>query len=501
MRRPTVPLTVVALVFLLAGGALLGGEVQQDLKILQEFQYDKIVLNSATIDSLLTQPLTLNDCVAIALKNNIQLQIDRLEYNRVYLAKKGTYQNYIPDFSLTGQRTKTSDLDSLGQIGKRSTADDINLVLAEKMPLGGSIQFSTRIARETDDVIRLSDSPSRLWSIEFTQPVLKGFGYSIAYSEVKLASLDYQIEQIRLRALILNTIFQVKEAYFNVLRQKKLIEATQKAIERDETLKEVSRAKVEAKLATRRDILSAEIILQKDHAELVRAQTEYQGALDYLKDVMGVPIEREIRLAVDKLPFQPVEIQEEAWIEEALANNLEIKLQEMVLKKGQFQTKLAANNLLPALDIELGYSRLDDNDVRRDSRNRDLYAGLRFSYPLYNVQASTEKQRAILAERQLQRVLEDSRRQIIRRVRNAARSMTRSITRIQILLKNIEAAKEKVQFATTMFNMGRASNLDITDAQEDLLKAEVDLVEEVADYYIQLAQLEELLGGKILVEL
>lgn len=492
---------VVLLGVLTAFPAILKADWNKDQKILQEFHTKTFVLNGTDMDSLLKQPLTLNDCVAVALKNNVQLQIDRMEYNRVYLAKKGTYQDFIPDLSVSATRTRTVDLDSVGRESKKTDKDDVNLNLTQKFPLGGSVQFSTKLNREVNDVDRLTDRPSNVWSIDFTQPILKGFGYRIAYSKLELADLDYQMEQIQLRSRILNTIFKVKEAYFNVIRQKKLVGANEAAIERDKTLKEVSRAKVEAKLATRRDVLSAEIILQKDYAELIRAQTEYQNALDNLKDVMGIPIRQEIRLSLQDLTFSPVSLDKEQLVEEALQNNLDIQLQKIAMSKAKFQSKLATNNVLPDISLNIGYSKTDDKDVLRDSRGHDMYGSVSLSYPIWNLDAQTARQRTILAERQVEKTLEDSRRLILIQVRSALRNMTKSVTRINILLKNIEAAKEKVVFATTMFNMGRASNLDITDAQEAMLKAEVDYVDELADYYIQLAQLEELLGGHSLIQL
>lgn len=485
----------VLLVFILTSGIVRADEWGNEREIVEEFFPQKIILTSATIDSLLKQPLTLNDCVAIALKNNIQLQIDRMEYNRVYYARRATYQNFLPDVSVDLHHQKTVPLDSNYFEANRIYKEGVALSVTEKMPLGGYIQFSKSLSTQTDGLNRRSDRPTDVWTISFTQPLLKGFGYSIAFSEVELANLDFQIEQMRLKDIILNTIFQVKEAYFNVIRKKKVVAATEAAIERDKTLKEVSKAKVEAKLATRRDVLSAEIILQKDYGELVNAQTEYESALDALKDVMGIEISRKISLATETLDFNPIPVQEETWVEYALEHNLGIKLQELNLKKAEFQTRLAANDLLPDMSLQAGYTRVDDRDISQDSREYDVYGRLSISYPILNMNASANRQRAILAQRQLEKSLEDARRKVILAVRNSARNLVNSTQRIKILLKNIDAAKEKVIFATTMFNMGRASNLDITDAQEDLLKAEVNYVEELADYYVELARLEQLLGG------
>jgi outer membrane protein TolC len=45
-----------------------------------------------------------------------------------------------------------------------------------------------------------------------------------------------------------------------------------------------------------------------------------------------------------------------------------------------------------------------------------------------------------------------------------------------------------------MFRLGRASNLDIIDAQEALFKAQNQYVSKLVDYHIQLALLESLTG-------
>ena len=468
--------------------------------VLEQHVPQKILLDASSIESLLIEPLTLNDCIAIALKNNIQLQIDRLEYNRVYYARKGTKQVFLPELSLSAQRNVKTDLDSLGNDGQETTADQVDVSLTETMPLGGSISLTHRLDKQTDNISRLSDSPSKKWTISFTQPILKGFGYSIAYSDVKLADLDLKIEEYNLQNSILTTIFLVKEAYFTVLQQIKLVQATEAAVERDKKLKAISQAKADAKIATRRDILSAEIILQQDIAELVSTQSDYEDALDNLKDAMGVAIERQIRLASADLEFNPIPLMEQEWLKIGYENNIAIRLQEATLEKNKFLTKLSGNSRLPDLSFVGTYSQLDDNNVVRDNQNRDLTGRLVLSYPLFNVDARATHQQALIATRQSERVIEDTRRALILSVRSIVRSLKNGAERIKILLKNIDAAKEKVDFATTMFNLGRASNLDITDAQKDLLDGEVKFTQELSKYYVEQARLEQVLGGQPIIK-
>lgn len=474
------------------------GDWGQEKTIVETFNPRKIVLTPAAIDSLLAQPLTLSDCVAIALKQNIRLQIDRLEYNRVYQSKQGTRQSFLPNLTLSGERGEAGDIDSLDNAGNRSYNDRLSLGLSEKMPLGGSIAFSSALDWSTNGSTRLTDQPANRWEISFSQPLLRGFGYSIAYSDVQLASLDLKIERHRLESAVLQIIFEVKQAYFDVLRQQKLVAATEAAIERDQKLKEISQAKVDAKIATRRDVLSAEIILQQDYAELVNAQTEYETALDLLKDVIGADLVRPIELAAQDLVYQPVTIAEETWIDIARERNTGLRLQELVLQRNEFQARLAGNSRLPDLALQGSYARTTDQD-NRDDGSYNWSGRVTLSYPLFNFAARANHQRSRIALRQSERTLEDARRLVMLGVREAARNLRNSQERINILIKNIDAAREKVVFANTMFNLGKADNKDITDAQEDLLAAEVDYAQELSDYYVEQARLEQLLGGYAII--
>ena len=61
----------------------------------------------------------------------------------------------------------------------------------------------------------------------------------------------------------------------------------------------------------------------------------------------------------------------------------------------------------------------------------------------------------------------------------------------------VDQAQGKLDFAQARFALGLATNLDITDAQEDLLGAETDLLEAIVDYNIGLAELEARIAGPI----
>src|SRR5207244_2089199 len=116
-------------------------------------------------------------------------------------------------------------------------------------------------------------------------------------------------------------------------------------------------------------------------------------------------------------------------------------------------------------------------------------------YPIGNLALGSAYKRSRLVYEESQRALDDVQRQVTLQVRSTIRGLGDKIQRLEILNKNLEGARNKLEFAALNFQLGRASNLDVTDAQKDLLKAETDYVNDVIDYRIQLSQVERLMGG------
>lgn len=294
----------------------------------------------------------------------------------------------------------------------------------------------------------------------------------------------------------LQTIFAIKRAFYQVVLQRELGKVHQAALQRDSTLIGISEAKVKAMVATRRDVLSAEIRFAEDRAAFIASQTDYQRALDELKDVMGLPIEMPIELAEAELSYSPQPLDEKALVEQAIQNSPLIQGTEIAVKNSRLQLAVAKNQRLPRLDLSVQYvGQFDTNlDRTEDVNTKDLQATLSLSYSFLDRAANAKVQQMQIALSQQEDRLVDLQRKLIVRIRDVVRSAYSIGEEVKAIKRSIEAAEQKVTFATTMFNLGRASNLDITDAQEALLKAQTAYVRKVVEYHTQLALLESIIG-------
>jgi outer membrane protein TolC len=138
-----------------------------------------------------------------------------------------------------------------------------------------------------------------------------------------------------------------------------------------------------------------------------------------------------------------------------------------------------------------------NTDQNKNLSENGWQAGFSLSYPFFNREAAANVKNAEIALSQEQERLVNLQRQIELGIREIVRRIYSSAEEINAINRSMEAAEEKLDFAMTMYNLGRASNLDITDAQEALVEAEEQYLRQLLEYHTQLALLESLTGHQV----
>ena len=455
------------------------------------------------LQAKLQGPLSLDDCIAIAQAQNRLLSAAAYQRQVVDTGVDAALGTWWPEFGVAALRTSTrGDTEGLGSDAPgqnvEATATDLVARVTQRLPLGGAMEVRYDFTKSGEDLLGQYGG-----SVFLRQPLLRDAGWRRATAEVSDSRLASTAEESVWRARSLQLDFLVKSAYYEVLRRRELIEVSQQAIARDEQLLAFSQAKMDAQLATRRDVLSAEIILAQDRSRLVNAETEHKAALDNLADLLGVDFGTPLDVVVVPLDLAPVTVDEAACVDKALRDNPDVQAASTELQRSELSAKVAGSSRLPRLDLTLLYGQTYDG-ISNDSSFRDTrrseatwQGGVEVAVPFLNKTRGSAHEAAKLRVRRGQELLEDAQRQIVLQVRDATRNLRRIEERISVLDKEIQGAREKVEFANVNFQLGRASNLDITDAQEDLVNAESDYVDEVVGYRVELARLERLLGGAL----
>jgi HAE1 family hydrophobic/amphiphilic exporter-1 len=316
---------------------------------------------------------------------------------------------------------------------------------------------------------------------------------------VRGTTYDERAREAELRDLERQTVYSVKAAYYGAVRDVQQLRVNRATLDADSLLVQASEAMVEAKVASKRDVLSARIRLADDLSSVVVSERDAQSSLDALKDVMGVPLATSISIADTSLAAHFVALDEAILVRHVIETHPSVRSAELAVRRSRLDLTVAQNSRLPQVDLQASWfqefgQKLDTGDI---GRGTGWIASVNLFYPLFDRSAEGDaiQRRAELGQAQdrlklLERRLTLSVREIVRTVRSSAEE-------VKSIQQTIDAADDKLQFATAMFSLGRASNLDITDARSDLVKARTQMVKKLVDYNSQLALLESLTGQPV----
>ena len=451
----------------------------------------------------LRRPLTLRDCIAIALEKNLTLKIAEAELRRARGLHTASLGRFLPVLSASASRQRsverTAKLDDTGaRIDERSVVESQTASggVVQELPSGAVLDVSHALGPDERQPGR---TRSRGLRATLTQPLLRGAGPTVSLADVRASGYDASASAQDLIDVRQQTVLAVRLAYYTVLRDRELLRVNRGALDADSLLVEASNAMVEAKVASRRDILSARIRLSDDASTVVTSERDLQLSLDQLKDVMGVPLETELAVADTGLDVRIVSLDEQDLIRRVLETHPSLRSAQFAVSHSRLDLAVARNSRWPQLDLEASYLGSFDSDlnVLAEDRRRGWLAGVSLRLPLFDRAAAgaTLVRGAELSQAEDRLAL--LQRQLTLRVRDIVRTVGTSSDEILAIQSTIEAADEKLRFANAMFNLGRASNLDITDARASLVKARTQLVRKWVDYHSQLALLESLTGEPV----
>jgi outer membrane protein TolC len=120
-----------------------------------------------------------------------------------------------------------------------------------------------------------------------------------------------------------------------------------------------------------------------------------------------------------------------------------------------------------------------------------------FEYAIGNVGAKSRLGKARVQRAQARQEYVRQTRDIELEVREVEIRLRESIERLKSLILQVENARAKGEIARGRFEMGLASNLDVTDADAELVRAESMLLAALVDYASNRALMEARIGGPL----
>ena len=331
-------------------------------------------------------------------------------------------------------------------VGEQSVLDQrFGLDVAKLLPFGATVTGSYRADAARNDFGNLNNSAL---SFGVTQPLLRGFGkkateFELENSRRSLEGSERNLELARQRLAV-----EVVASYYNIVRQRGLVEVAEKSLERNTELLRASEARLEVGLASKLDVFRAE--LQISHAEegAILRHEALELAIDAFKFNLGLgPLER-VSLEMVEPEYQPVEIDLNELTRLALQNRIEVREEQDRIQDSQRSLSVSKQNLLPLLDLNMRYEQRGLGD--------SFYSSLNFQESAFNVFFSTSyalDRSSENASFALSQIDVDARRRSLRlveyNVANEVRAAARNVERVgkSILLQKEISTSRKSSFA------------------------------------------------------
>ncbi len=409
--------------------------------------------------------LTLDQAVQMALESSKAHQVSRLEVSAARHRLLGNL-GFLPQATLSGYKNLKEKL--------------MTITMPPFYPGGEEQVFSLDFTMNYE------------FTLQVTQPVFTG---GKIFLNAKNAQLDLRIARERERDSREETALNARRAFYNIQVLTELLKAHREALQLAENSHANIRQSFDLGMASQYDLLRAELAVRSARPAITQAETLLQVSMLGLKQLLGIPEEREVRL-LGELGYSEMPFELAPLVDGALANRSEIVQLDLTRRKVANLQKMTLAQYVPDFAIVASYSyRSNSFNFRRHNWENYYTINLGVTWPIF----TGLKRSAQVGEMNVARKIADLN---LRQLQDATRLEIRSkyLTARQeyenILLgqKNVETAREGVRIAELSYQEGVVTLLELNSSHNELTRARVGYLQALYNYNIALAELEKLAG-------
>jgi outer membrane protein TolC len=346
--------------------------------------------------------------------------------------------------------------------------------------------------------------------LNYTMPLLRGFGREVNQINVLLARSGHAIaiEDLRLQAM--QTAKQVEDAYWNLLAARAAHAVALESLKLAHDLYELNKKKVEVGTLAPIDITQAEAGVAAREESVILAETTVANAEDELRRLLAIPKgdpmwERPI-VPTDRPLFEAGTVDVEAAIATALDRRPEMFTARQQLKDAELSERVARNELKHTLNFqaELGKSSSDDDRAAvtpagssastTEADDKRWLVGLVYRYPIGNRQGKADYAIARLNREKSEIELQNVEQTVRVDVRTAARNADSGAKRIAAAQANTQLQRKTLEAEQKKFDNGMSTSFEVLRIQTDLSDAQVREIQALLDNAKAVADLERAKG-------
>ena len=424
--------------------------------------------------------LTLEQAIQTALSENASVRIADLEIERTGYARKGSYAALFPQIDGSGSYQRT--------IKKQVMYMDFDM-----SALGGGSGDEGGSSRSRDgfEVGRWNT-----WStgVSASMPLVN----AQLWKNITISGQDVEMAVEKARSSRLETVTQVKKAFFGVLLAKEAFEVYKSVYENALENLELTQKKFIAQRASELDLTRAKTTLANAIPNVYDSENAVEIGLWQLKAVMGVDLDSAVDVAGSLLDYAS-QMQETLYPDEGLEGNSSLRQLAIQAEQLANTIKLQQYASLPSLALGFNYSvnaMANDYNFSEYKWSPYSYVGLSLSIPIF---AGGKRHNAVKAAQVQARELDIQRTNTERQLQIAIRqylgTMETAGKSYASASSAVETATKAYDIARKSYEVGRSTLTDLGDAQLALTQSKLGVCQAIYSYLSARSDLEGTLGA------
>lgn len=434
--------------------------------------------------------ITLDNAIKMALKNNRNIIIAKLDVEKSNSAVKEAFGYALPTVDLSA---KISRFLSKPQISfpdfksllTNSTYDILfkEGVLPEDkskfLPVANVLQTFANTNNYQIDI--------KATQILFNAAVFRGIGASEIYVNLSKEKLKSEISK---------TVLDVKKAFFGVLLAKELFTITKTRFSNTQEHLSNIRAMKKEGLVSDFNEMQAEVQVENIRPILLKMGNIYKDAKNGLKILLNIPQFEKINLTGNLTYSKNLLPSEDELVNQAITNNLDLNTLKIKNKLDDEFTAIEKGNYWPTIAAFGVYSNAGTSDNWNFSTYNSTTVGVSFSMNLFQGGRTNHKvQQDKITGMQTKEQISTLKDATILQVKSKLNDLIRVQSQIDAMDKNVKLAARAYQIAEDRFKQGTGNELEVKDANVALSQAKVNYANSVHDYLVAKAELDNLLGA------
>jgi outer membrane protein TolC len=466
-------------------------------------------------------PLTLEECIARAMKKNFDLQIQsfstEIAKENLNIAKAGFDPtiNASVNRNLSQASSTTSTLDgttsgtnltgsptTVSTVGPRADGTGASIGVSELLPqTNGTIGLSTGVTRNATNSRFSTLNPAYGNSINasISQPLLKNAGGTVAKASVERNKLGLSIAQLNYQSSVLTVTLNTETAYNNLVSARETLHIRQLSLDLARRLFEENQARRSTGVMTDLDVLTAEVGVNNARLAVVNAEQNVRTAEDSLLTLINAGDYNQRPGTVAFSDYTGEAPAFDASYKLARENSPDYLVATKSIQQSEIDLSLAKSVKLPSLNLNgsLGYNNTDNsysnaiNNLESHHGN-NWSVGLVYSMP-WGMKADNARYRSTMATlNSLKTRLNQIDQSLVVQVRTAVSSVNTNLVSVQIAAKATELSERQYDAQKARFDAGLSTSRLVLQAQDDLETARFNQLSAKVALRNSLAQLHKL---------